>query len=101
MMQTKTDTHELEKAVREAAAHEDQEIAGIPGFITDEEQETADLPDERPYEELGESLRTAGATEERIWEALTDLAENRGDDWEEVFAVCFGDPSVVGPCEPF
>jgi hypothetical protein len=101
MMQTKTDTHELEKAVREAAAHEDQEIAGIPGFITDEEQETADLPDETPYEDLAESLRSSGATEERIWEALTDLAENRGDDWEEVFAVCFGDPSVVGPCEPF
>lgn len=101
MMQTKTDTHELEKAVREAAAHEDQEIAGIPGFITDEEPETADLPDETPYEDLAELLRISGATEERIRKALTDLAESRGDDWEEVFAVCFGDPSVFGLCEPF
>ncbi len=99
MMQTKTDTHELEKAVREAAAHEDQEIAGIPGFITDEEQETADLPDETPYEDLAESLRSSGATDEAIWQALTDLAESRGDDWEEVFAICFGDPSVFGPSE--
>ena len=99
MMLTKTDTHELEKAVHETAAHEDQEIAGIPGFITDEEQEMADLPDERPYEELAESLRIARATEERIWEALTDLAVSRGDDWEEVFAVLYGDASVFGPSE--
>ena len=79
-------------------SNEDWEIAELFGI---EDEALADLPDERPYEELAESLRIAGATEERIWEALTDLAESRGDDWEEVFAVCFGDPSVFGPSEPF
>jgi hypothetical protein len=75
---------------------EDWEIAELFGI---EDEALAVLPDERPYEELAEFLRIAGATEERIWEALTDLADSRGDDWQEVFAVCFGDPSVFGPSE--
>lgn len=79
-----------------SSADEGREIAELFGI---EDEALAVLPDERPYEELAESLRIAGATEERIWEALTDLAESRGDDWLEVFSVLYGDASVFGPSE--
>lgn len=52
-----------------------------------------------PYRKRLEELRAAGEDETAIYEALIRMAERRGDDHGEVFAVLYGDGSIKGPSE--
>lgn len=89
---------------------EDREIAAMRRAVEADELELdpetlARIMDEddgelvAPYRKRVKALRAAGEDERAIYEALLRLADRRGDDYAEVFAVLYGDGSILPPSE--
>ena len=52
-----------------------------------------------PYRDRIKALRDASEEEEAIYRALLRMAERRGDDYAEVFAILYPDEGVLGANE--